>query len=69
VGFDKAAYKATFITATDLLRDAADALDNDPSTDKRDELLHPEDAYCAAASALETVAGLFISLTERAAGR
>jgi len=69
VGFDKAAYLATFVTATDLLRDAADALDNDPSTDERDELLHPEDAYTAAATALEVVAGMYISITERAAGR
>ena len=69
MGFDKAAYQATFVTAVDLLRDAADALDNDPSTDKQPEKMHPEDAYAHAATALEIVTGLFLSVTERAAGR
>lgn len=69
MGFDNAAWRATFVTSADLLRDAADALDNDPSTDKQAEMMHPEDAYARAAIVLETVAGLRVAATNRAAGR
>ena len=58
-------WRATFVTAADLLREAADALGNNPH-DKEPEPMHPQDAWCEATSALDVVAGLAITLTEQA---
>lgn len=59
-------WRATFVSAQELLREAADALDNDPSAREQAELMHPEDAWARAANALEVVTGLATAQTNKA---
>ena len=58
----KQTWTSTFVTAVDLLREAADALENNPH-DKEPEEMHPQDAWAEASAALDVVTGLAITLT------
>lgn len=58
-------WRSTFVTAPDLLRAAADAIENDPH-DKVPEPMHPQDAWCEATTALDIVAGVAITETNEA---